>query len=1001
MSPTDTIKFQHANDTRDLCLGWGKIVEKATSGPQIHRLIFHLFDVAAMAHASLNRESRLLARITSLHGLPQEVQLRLLVFLAAAHDVGKASPGFQYLRQTKLLVILDPIWRELATHPDLGADFRVWQNAWSSENRPPNHGFLSSLALFRFFNPEFFAAGEKREPDHDLAASLLWQLSTATGFHHDKPFGERDDNLDVARFKPETAGGVHWVRLRQAMLQTLWDVLVGDGLSPTEVRDALAAYPTRQNAFWDPDFLAELLLFAGHTTVSDWIASKNGAFPFRDEVGADIDFAQYFNASLAQAGQILGELYWTGHHLCLLHDRSWSALFPEFSAPNALQQKMLDLRATMNRPTLIMVEGPMGVGKTEAALVALTAASNNDRGFFVALPTQATSNQMYERVQKFLERNLKDAPQGAQLQLVHANRFWNPDYTKTFYGDAGGFDYLFETVSRDEADDRKVVATEWAANARTGLLAEFGVGTIDSLLAAVLLVRKHYFVRFLGVYGKTIIVDEVHANDTYMDGLFTRLLAWLGRLGCHVVLLSATLPERKRREYLAAYLGEDQVTCEAQPYPRITTATRDKTSAVTAEHIPLDRSRIKRMEVRLRAVNSLEDVLHQVEADVERADRKGVFVLICSTVRFAQELYAWFRKSKVIDDAALMLHHARFVLAQRVAHDGKVTTELGKQRFKEIDEAGKARPLCILIGTSVLEQSLDYDADYLYSFPCPIDLFFQRTGRLFRRFYWFPDRELATLGTATLFHFGAIDAPDLKTCGSTFVYSEYLLLRTLRELQAALQGEQTCQLNDREHLDAMVQAVYAEVSTGRTERECQAWNHDQHAYHRDYGRAVRSLLPRAEKQRWLTEEGFRSWFSALVEQRDQGGGLIPRNATRLGDPSTQIVILVRVNEALVPLDSQGRPHPTTTLPKSGALRDKTLVRALLKSSIFLPLKHRTKLKEHLKPFKDWDHRALRGAQFLVGEWQPRHERVSFPGLRGTFYEPRRGFVEPTKYNEEA
>ncbi len=999
--PKTHLAFQPRGfDPSELCLCWGKIDEKTKSSPRIHRLIFHLFDVAAVAYASFKREPCLLARFSNLNIFPMDVQVRLLVFLAAAHDVGKASPGFQFLKQEKVLTILDPIWGELGAHPHLGDDFRAWQDSWSRKNRPPNHGFLSTLALFRFFNPEFFNATEKCAPDNDIAASLLWQLSTATGFHHDKPFKSLDDDLDVARFAPEARGGPNWTRHRQRMLQTLWQVLLGGGPSPEEVRDALAPFQTRQGIYWDPAFLVELLLFAGHTTVSDWIASKNGAFPFRDEVAPDIDFAQYFQKSVVQADRILDELMWTGHHLRRIHDVPWSTLFPEYSEPNPLQQKMLHLRKKMTHPTLIMIEGPMGVGKTEAAMVALTAASDNDRGCFVALPTQATSNQMYCRVRDFLNEALGGEAQTLQLQLVHGNRFWNPDFTKTFGGETNGTAYLFEMVSCDEANDSAVVATEWAANARTGLLAEFGVGTIDSLLAAVLLTRKHYFVRFLGIYGKTIIVDEVHANDTYMDGLFTRLLAWLGHLGCHVVLLSATLPDRKRRDYLKAFLGENQVSCEAQAYPRITTATRCKTPIVVAEHIPLDQHRIKQTKVVLQSVGSMEDVLQHVKADVNHAGRQGVFVIICSTVQFAQKLFAIFHKKDVFDDGELILHHARFVLEQRVAHDNQVTTKLGKKRFESLEKTGAPRPLCILIGTSVLEQSLDYDADYLYSFPCPIDLFFQRTGRLLRRFYWFPHRPCPTPGKATLFHFGPIEDPDLSTCGGQFIYSKYLLLRTLRELRTASQGKEACLLNDREHLDAMVQAVYAEVSEGLSEREISAWQADQKDLHTDYARALVSLLPSAEKQRWILEDEFRSWFTALVEQRDESDGLIPRTTTRLGEPSTQIVILVDVNGQTRPLDERGWPQQTFVVPGGRPLREKALVRALLKSSIFLPLKKRGALMAHLKTFKPWDHAALRGAKFLVGEWQSRDERVSFPGLRHTFYDPHHGFVEPSKNYEE-
>ena len=109
-------------------------------------------------------------------------------------------------------------------------------------------------------------------------------------------------------------------------------------------------------------------------------------------------------------------------------------------------------------------------------------------------------------------------------------------------------------------DDKRpsaVVAEEWfAANKKHGLLAPYGVGTIDQALLAVLQ-TKHVFVRLFGLAGKCVILDEVHAYDAYMTTLMERLLRWLAALGCPVVLLSATLPRDKRLKLLRAYAGDE------------------------------------------------------------------------------------------------------------------------------------------------------------------------------------------------------------------------------------------------------------------------------------------------------------------------------------------------------------------------------------------------------------------------------------------------------------
>src|SRR5207248_9773559 len=98
-----------------------------------------------------------------------------------------------------------------------------------------------------------------------------------------------------------------------------------------------------------------------------------------------------------------------------------------------------------------------------------------------------------------------------------------------------------------------VVAAEWFTHRKRGLLAPFGVGTVDQVLLAVLQTR-HVFVRLFGLAHKTVVVDEVHAYDAYMTTLLERLLEWLGALEAPVVLLSATLP-RERRDRLARAYG--------------------------------------------------------------------------------------------------------------------------------------------------------------------------------------------------------------------------------------------------------------------------------------------------------------------------------------------------------------------------------------------------------------------------------------------------------------
>ena len=93
----------------------------------------------------------------------------------------------------------------------------------------------------------------------------------------------------------------------------------------------------------------------------------------------------------------------------------------------------------------------------------------------------------------------------------------------------------------------------WLAdNRKKALLADVGVGTLDQALLAVLPAR-HQSLRLLGLERKVLLVDEVHAYDSYMQKLLDALLEIHARQGGSVILLSATLPQTMRENLVAAF----------------------------------------------------------------------------------------------------------------------------------------------------------------------------------------------------------------------------------------------------------------------------------------------------------------------------------------------------------------------------------------------------------------------------------------------------------------
>jgi CRISPR-associated endonuclease/helicase Cas3 len=318
---------------------------------------------------------------------------------------------------------------------------------------------------------------------------------------------------------------------------------------------------------------------------------------------------------------------------------------------------------------------------------------------------------------------------------------------------------------------------------------------VDQILMAAL-TSRHVFVRLFGLAGKTVIVDEVHAYDTYMSTLLERLLEWLAAMGTSVVLLSATLPAERRTGLLNAYACGLRVTGldDARPvgYPRITTISSAGTRSITFPSAsPHAGTRIRIERVPEESIGVLLG---------ERLAGGGCAVVVCNTRRDAQRLFHQLQPHfpDVASDSApeLDLLHSHFLFADRDVLEKRCLRRFGKP------DKGSVRPQrAVLIATQVVEQSLDLDFDQMVSALAPIDLLFQRVGRLHRHRRARPPQ----LTEPSLF---LIDTPLDEHGTPTFprghqsVYEPHVLLRSW----LALQGRD--RLAIPEDIDDLLEAVY-------------------------------------------------------------------------------------------------------------------------------------------------------------------------------------------------
>ena len=483
--------------------GRGEI--NADGSPKYHPVICHLADTAAVAMEILRSYLSPIAleRLSNGLGLSNESLIQFCGFMTGSHDLGKVSPAFQFQ--------VSEVGKILAGE--------TLYDCWSSFPRevtkqPAPHGTVTAATL-----PSFLVEiGFSNSLSPRLAKRLAKRLSAIVGGHHGFfPSDSEINSLDSAIAGTDERSV--WKQHSRTIFQQLKDFV---GLESEDL-------PTKCDN-------AAAMLLAGLTTVSDWIASnpeEETGFPYAD----DLPFADYAQGLEKKAKNALAKQGWTQQ---VTHNPlKFRELFP--FEPRDLQEAAIEISEALEPPCLVLIEASMGEGKTEAALYLADRFQQQGGagGFYIGLPTQATSNAMFKRVREFLAQRY---PQDViNLTLSHSAAVLKEEYRETICR----LDEVFD-------EDKRVVASEWHTARKRTLLSPYGVGTIDQGLMGVVRSR-HQFVRLFGLAGRTVILDEIHAYDIYTSTLLERFLEWLALLGSPVIALSATLPKVTRQGLLSAY----------------------------------------------------------------------------------------------------------------------------------------------------------------------------------------------------------------------------------------------------------------------------------------------------------------------------------------------------------------------------------------------------------------------------------------------------------------
>ncbi|HEY9167074.1 MAG TPA: CRISPR-associated helicase Cas3' [Candidatus Kryptonia bacterium] len=329
---------------------WAKTTREGRPGISV---LEHMLNVGFVARAMAQKRQEILSLF--------RVAPSLVGTLAALHDLGKISPGFQRKCEE---------WLKLKGLLEIAQRGR-----WDSEMEG-DHGKVSHAALQKIFN----------EKGMDERSATY--LSTVLGGHHG-----RLNRPNERGFKPQKAiiedlSGINWEEERKSAAETV--------VSEFGIRFSDLLVDDSSPALW---------WLAGLTSVADWIGSDERYFPAegRIEVTRVPDVAK---KCIEEIGLIRPEIV-TG--------LSFLDLFG--FKPNEIQSAAL---STITNHGVYVIEAPMGTGKTEAALgVAYhLLCDGKASGIYFALPTQATSNRMHLRMKKFVKRI---APDADESKIIHSN----------------------------------------------------------------------------------------------------------------------------------------------------------------------------------------------------------------------------------------------------------------------------------------------------------------------------------------------------------------------------------------------------------------------------------------------------------------------------------------------------------------------------------------------------------------------------------------------------
>lgn len=960
---------------------WAKTDKDHPSPDRYHALPLHLVDVAAVVWElwDIHLSRHECERIADALGVDLELARTWVAFLAGCHDVGKASPVFQQIADGQLERVIRETGVSVVPYKPV-------------KSLP--HGAISAALL-----PAIL------EEHYALTRLSANRFASVTGAHHGR-FFPRETLERPSRTEPRAAGTGAWDDWR---VQLVDYVARAVGL-PTTMPETLRARPLAVGAAFD---------IAGLISYADWIGSDERFFRLSTDVPNDPSVA--FDAAREKAHRAMAHAGFQA--AAQLPAGTIPETFPFIRQLNDGQRAAVELVEALPDPGIAVVEYPMGWGKTELALwmAARWANTHGVDGFYVGLPTRATSDQLFERVGAMFKAHCGDAPQN--LVRVSGQSPLSTETRSNGAEDALREEnevFLHANPSGDRADvarERRVRA-EWFGRRNRGLLARYGVGTIDQAMLGAML-NRHFFVRLAGLAGKTVILDEVHSYDLYMSTIIDRLVEYLGAMGTPVIILTATLPRHRTEALIQRYRegagwvkpaatakvtlppwlqrqeeppADTAPAVEIAAYPRMTMANA---SGVRSIHVA---DRRVPVTIQLEWIPGVMDDAPEswqpiVDGLATALVDGGTAAVICNTVAQAQAAFAAL--SGVFPSADLELFHARFRAKERRGIQKRVLRDLGKEAVRN---GVRIRPeRRIVVATQVIEQSLDLDFDLMVSMFCPVDLLLQRSGRLHRH-PTTDELRPERLRDPQLWVTGYDDTGDVPEFhrGTAAVYGDFPLLRSWWAI------DRTPTITIPTDIEPLIERAYGEDDDAPTDSPGVVgnWNKARDRYEKqqdeDLLKAGYGMIPATAADQPERGNNVLAKDVAISKAPEDGdpraAGRVP---TRLGDPSVTVVLLTDDEAArYAPILGDGRQ------PNAGDVAD------LLDHSVDLSRTGLVQALLDLERPKAWaDVAALKFVVFLPldrnGEATVGGTRIRLDGRLGVCIDNATGGNANARNEEEA